>query len=133
MPKAKTSNNNRTEEQDRLAQLFLNQTAGQIHEFDCKTLGEKWWIRIASEYEKSQWETDTVSTEDARPVRERLLDAKARLVVKLSVTKDGLPVFTTDHIPQLMQTNSAVVGEIYDEATRVCGLNRRDLESLVKN
>lgn len=89
-------------------------------------------IRSLTERERAQFETDIVQ-DDQDLDRDRLLDAKRRLVVLTVCDADGNPVLSVDDVAALGEVDAAITGQVYDAARKLCGFESGDIERLAKN
>lgn len=58
---------------------------------------------------------------------------RVRLIQLSAINEDGSPMFTQADIPALGQLSAAVVGKLFDVASRLSGLSEKDTEALEKN
>ena len=66
--------------------------------------------------------------------RSRLEDAGPRLICRCVVDGEGRPMLNDSHISAIRDKwDSADSGYLYDECSVHCGLNKKDIEDLIKN
>lgn len=94
--------------------------------------GDKVRLRSLSEKEKSAFETDILSTKGA-PRRDRMEDAKRRLMILCAVDDEGKQLLTRADMEQLEEMDGAITSLIYNKAREHCGFEEDDLEDAVKN
>lgn len=89
-------------------------------------------LRSLNERERSRFETDIVS-DDLDADRERMIDAKRRLIVLTVVDAEGNPILDDEDVVGLGDVDGALIGELFDAAQKLSGFKRGDIETLAKN
>jgi hypothetical protein len=95
--------------------------------------GKRFRIRSLTTSELEAYNT-AVLTEDGTKLRkDRMSNATRRLIVLALVDREGNRLFTEKQIPELSQIDAIDAQALYDFAAKHCGVNRSELESLLKN
>lgn len=89
-------------------------------------------LRNLTEREKSQFEADLL-TDRGSLRKNRLEDAKRRLIVQTVVDAAGDLVLQPGDVKLLEEQDGALTSALYDAARKHCGFDVDDLEGLVKN
>ena len=90
-------------------------------------------IRSLTEREVSEYQSQTIAKKGDGLRTDRLKDANRRLITLCLVDGDGNPFVTPAMQQELADWDAADTGFLYDECAKHCGLNRSDIEDLVKN
>ena len=101
---------------------------------------EQWnidvWIRSLTSAERDDYEQSLI-TQSGRgrnmTMTANLANAKAKLVAKTLVDKEGKRVFLDGEAIKLGQKSSKAITKLYEIAQRLSGLTDDDVEELVKN
>ena len=113
---------------------FLSQTKRRYDEFEVE--GDdgpmKVRLRSLSEWEKSNYEAAALSRKGGL-TKDKLIDAKARMLVLCMVDGDGNPLFTDRDLAQIKLIDGKITGAIYDRAIVHIGSQEGEIESIVKN
>lgn len=110
--------------------LLLKQCARRYDVAECD--GFEVRIQSLTEREKSQYEGETLNRKGVLQ-KDRLIDARLRLIVLCAVDGDGKPLFTNADLPELMKLDSAITGAIHDKISKHLKSDPEDIEGLVKN
>lgn len=89
-------------------------------------------IRSLTERELSAYQSATLGT-GGGVKKSKLEDASRRLIVLCVVDDEGNQVFQNADVGALANWDAADSGYLYDECAKHCGINRQDIEDLVKN
>ena len=90
-------------------------------------------IRSLTERELSRYQSVTIASSGTGLKRSKLEDASRRLIVLCLVDGDGNQIFTDADVPRLADWDAADTSYLYDEGAKHCGINRQDIEDMVKN
>ena len=90
-------------------------------------------IRSLTEREVSGYQSVLVAKKGDGLRTDRLKDANRRLIALCLVDGDGNPYVTLAMQSQMADWDAADTGFLYDECANHCGLNKSDIEDLVKN
>jgi len=90
-------------------------------------------IQSLTEREKSNWESETIAKKGDGLRVDKLRDANRRLLQLCLVDEDGNRFVTDAMRTEMGEWDSADTAFLYDECSRHCGINKADLEGLVKN
>jgi hypothetical protein len=88
-------------------------------------------IRSLTELELSRYQSAMLAPGGGIK-RSKLDDASRRLIVLCVVDGEGNPLFQDSDLQALADWDSADSGHLYDECAKHCGINRQDIEDLVK-
>jgi len=99
---------------------------------DLPVSGHKVRIRSLTERELSEYQTVTVTRRGLGLRRARLEDANRRLIVLCLVDGAGNRLLNDSHADKLAEWDSADTSFLYEEAANFVGLNKEDVEGLVK-
>lgn len=94
--------------------------------------GRAFRVRSLTEAERSQWEMATVDGK-GKPVRDKLLSARRRLVCLTLVDDQNRPLLSADDESLLASQDGGMIEAIYKAAAEHCGITNSDVETLVKN
>lgn len=114
-------------------QLFSGGLKRRYKTVDLPVSEHKVRIRSLSENEVSEYQSVTVASGGTGLRRDRLRDANRRLIVLCLVDQAGNRILGKSHIAKLGEWDGADTAFLYDECVNHCGLNREDIEDLVKN
>ncbi len=97
--------------------------------------GAKVRIRSLTELESSNYQATILNTRGGSTsyIRQRLIDANRRLITLCLVDSGGNRILGKNDIDRMADWDAADGAYLYDECAAHCGLNRDDLEGLVKN
>jgi len=95
--------------------------------------GVKVRIRSLTEREVSEYQAQTIAKKGDGLRTDRLKDANRRLIALCLVDGDGNPYVTPAMQTEMADWDAADTGFLYDECAKHCGLNKSDIEDLVKN
>ena len=90
-------------------------------------------IRSLTERESADYQAKLVAKKGDGLRTERLKDANRRLIALCLVDEEGNTYVTPTMQAQLGNWDAADTGFLYDECANHCGLNKSDIEDLVKN
>lgn len=90
-------------------------------------------IRSLTEREMSRYQSVTIASGGTGLKRSKLEDASRRLIVLCLVDQDGNQLLGDENLPKLADWDAADTNFLYDECAQHCGINRSDIEDLVKN
>lgn len=79
------------------------------------------WVRTPAGSEREKWEGTNVEPKSGNVVH---LQMRARLLVKVVEDEAGKPVFTEADVAWLSDKSSAVLGRLFDVATRLAGISK---------
>ncbi len=96
-----------------------------------ESLGIKFRIQSLSEAEKSAFETEVYFDGEKRR-RERMLNAKRKLVILCLVDEAGAALLDDDDVSELGEVDGVVISAIYDAAFIHCGFAKGDVDNLAK-
>jgi len=105
----------------------------RFKELTLPTSGLRVRIRSLTERELSQYQSATIASGGTGLKRSRLEDATRRLIVLCSVDRDGNLLLKDVDLPRLADWDAADTSFLYEECAKHCGINRSDIEDLVKN
>lgn len=89
-------------------------------------------IQSLTEKEKSEFEAWVLDKKGGL-VRERLLSGRRRLIVLCLVDEEGNRLLADDDTATLAELDGAPLSRLFDECRLHVGLERDDLENLIKN
>ena len=95
--------------------------------------GLKMRMRSLTEGEISRYQSVTVANSGVGLKRSKLEDASLRLIVLCLVDGDGNQLLKDNAVTDLTGWDHADSGSLYEECAKHCGINRSDIEDLVKN
>lgn len=87
------------------------------------------FVRSLTEKERSDYESGILDKRH-KVDRNKLKQAKARLVVLAVVDDEHEPVFTTDHVSRLMSCDSKLIEALYTQVTDHIGFDADELVEL---
>jgi hypothetical protein len=91
-------------------------------------------IQSLSEGEVSRWQTATIAASGKGVKKARLEDATGRLLVLCMVDQAGNRILGESHIARFAEEwDSADTGHLYSECAAHCGIEKDEIEDLVKN
>lgn len=92
-------------------------------------------IRSLMDRELSAYQSATIASGGTGLKRSRLDDAARRLIVLCLVDNEGNRLFSdsNEHVEQFEEWDAADTSYLYDKCATHCGINRQDIEDLVKN
>lgn len=90
-------------------------------------------IRSLSELELEEYQMSLIGNDGQSVRRTRLADATRRLIVLCLVDGAGNRICNENHVAKLAAWDGADVQYLGDACSKHCGLNRKELENLVKN
>lgn len=92
-------------------------------------------LQSLTERESSEYQATILNTRGGSTayVRQRLIDANRRLIVLCMVDGAGNRMLNKNDVERMADWDAADSAFLYDECASHCGLNRDDLEGLVKN
>lgn len=114
-------------------QLFSGKLKRRYKVVELPVSEHKVRIQSLSESEVSEYQAATVASSGMGLRRERLKDSNRRLIVLCLVDQAGNRILGKSHIAKLAEWDGADAGFLYNECVTHCGLNRDDIEDLVKN
>lgn len=94
--------------------------------------GRRIRLRSLTEAEQSAYEME-ILTKKGGVRRQRLGDAKRRLIVATVVDAQGKPLFSRADVDRLAEIDGQIVELIAKEAQKHIGIDELDVETLVKN
>jgi len=116
-----------------LEQLFSKPTRRRYKLLDpLPVSGHRLRIRSLTEGEMSRYQSATIASGGTGLRKSRLEDANRRLIKLCVVDGEGNPLLEDSHLEKLTDWDSADTTFLYDECASHCGVNRRDVEDLVK-
>lgn len=89
-------------------------------------------IQSMTEGEMSKWQMAVHGTR-GQTVRGRMEDAERRLFVHCMVDADGNQLLAANETDVFIQWDSVDTSELYNACAAWCGINRDDIEALIKN
>lgn len=95
--------------------------------------GVKVRIRSLTEREVSEYQSATIAKKGDGLRTDRLKDANRRLIALCLVDGDGNPYVTPAMQSEMSDWDAADTSFLYDACAQHCGLNKSDIEDLVKN
>lgn len=92
-------------------------------------------LQSLTEWELSNYQTEMLSKKGPAGSfsKSKLLDANRRLFLLCIVDESGARMLNESHLPVLAEWDSADTSYLYEECSKHCGINRDDIEDLVKN
>ena len=90
-------------------------------------------IRSLTEREVSSYQTEVISSSGTGMRKDKLRSAERRLISKSLVDGSGQPYVTGKHLVEMAEWDYADIGFLYTEIAKHVGLNKDDIENLVKN
>jgi hypothetical protein len=98
---------------------------------------ERWsltaFMRSMTAREKDEFEASVLNDNLDKVDDERLMTAKARLVIACVCDADGRPLFEPSDVERVRNLDSKVIEVIHRQVNAHVGFDRGDIESLVKN
>lgn len=89
-------------------------------------------IRSLSERERAAFDTSVLAKKGGLD-RDKLNDARQRLIVLCAVDGNGNLLFSEADLPAIQDLDAAVTQALYDACVAWNGMNDEDMEALVKN
>lgn len=90
-------------------------------------------MRSLSELERSRYESQFLDRKTGSVIVDRLKQAKVELMVLCLVDDAGEVIFSGEHVPGLLDIDSAIVNRIYDQIRAFVGFDKGDVEKLAGN
>ena len=90
-------------------------------------------IQSLTERELSQYQSAVIASSGAKLQRARLEDASRRLIVRCLVDEAGNRLLADSHVGRLADWDAADTAYLYEACAAHVGVNRTDIEDLVKN
>lgn len=90
-------------------------------------------LRSLTEREVSAYQALSIAKRGDGLRTDRLKDANRRLIALCLVDEEGNPYVTPAMQNEMADWDAADTGFLYDECAKHCGLNKSDIEDLVKN
>lgn len=90
-------------------------------------------IRSLTEREVSEYQTEVISSSGTGMRKDKLRSAERRLISKALVDATDQPYVTGKHLREMAEWDYADVGFLYTEVAKHVGLNKDDIDNLVKN
>ena len=103
-----------------------------LEEVEIPEWGGKLFVRTMTGLERDKYEADLVVANGARP-GDVLRNMRARLVVLTTVDAKGERIFADADAEALGAKSSKALDRVADVATRLNGMNEKDVEDLAKN
>lgn len=114
-------------------QLMAATGKRRFKELSLPTSGLRVRIRSLTERELSRYQSATIASSGTGLKRSKLEDASRRLILLCLVDHDGNQLLGNDDLLKLADWDAADTSFLYDECAKHCGINRSDIEDLVKN
>ena len=105
----------------------------RFRDLSLPTNGLRVRIRSLTERELSRYQSATIASGGTGLKRSKLEDASRRLIVLSLVDHDGNQLLGNGDADRLADWDAADTSFLYDECAKHCGINRSDIEDLVKN
>ena len=102
-----------------------------LERVDVPEWGGEVFVRTMSAAERDAWEIKTYS-ERGDDEQANLTDFRTRLAILCVVDETGKPIFTEEDFVWLRLKSSLVISRIYDVASRMNGLSKKDVDELTK-
>ena len=116
------------------SQLFAGGRPKRRHkELTLPICGHRVRIQSLTERELSAYQAATMATSGRGANRARLADANARLIVLCLVDGAGNRILNHTHIAKLADWDAADTSYLSGQCSEHCGLDRDEIESLIKN
>lgn len=103
---------------------------------DPKTGADTIYLRTMSAKERNIWEADCMEIRqksEGKPLRVQLDNAMARFLARCICDQDGKLLFSEKQIEKLGDKSSLVLSRLWNEASKMNGLNKEDVDELVGN
>jgi hypothetical protein len=113
-----------------LKEEILGLADRKVEEVDVPEWGRKVRIMEMTAADRDDWETRILAARQAGQSRRHV---RAELVAMCLVDEVGARVFADDDIPALSQKSAAVLDRLWDVASRLSGLTRKEAENIAKN
>lgn len=94
--------------------------------------GIKFRIQSLTEKEKANYEADLMEKGGGFN-RNRLIDARLRLIIRCLVDEQGNQMLTDGDIKVLQEMDGGIVSELADHCRSHCGFDELDIEETLKN
>jgi hypothetical protein len=114
-------------------QLFAMAGKRRFTETTLPVAGATVRIRSLTERELSTFQARIVSAKDARQRSARLMEANRRLIAMCLVDADGNALLADADLDRLAELDAADSQALYDACAAHTGINKADVEDLVKN
>lgn len=90
-------------------------------------------VRNLTERERSQYETATLNDDGDGADRDRLEDARRRLICACVVDAEGNTLLQASDVTALAEIDGAISGALFDVCRQHCGFEKGDIERLAGN
>ena len=87
------------------------------------------YVRVMSGWERSEIEKLYINGDPSTDPG----GFRGRILVNTIVDEDGIPIFQTDDIKQLMDKNAGTIEILFEKSCELNGLTKKDVERLEKN
>lgn len=89
-------------------------------------------IRSLRESEKARFEASVLTRKGEFSIN-KIREQRARLIIECVVDQEGRPLFSEEHLAELLQQDGAEMARLYDECRTFCGFDEDAIEELAKN
>lgn len=113
--------------------LFGKRLVRRYKVIELPVSGHRVRIQSITERELSSYQTATIASGGTGLRKSRLEDANRRFIVMCLVDDAGNRILNTSHIAKLADWDAADMSFLHNECASHCGINREDIEELVKN
>lgn len=116
-----------------LERLLAKSATRRYLEVEIPEIGETVRIRSLTERERSAWESSMLTKDGKLVSPAQLANTKRRLVALSLCNEAGERIVSDDQVEVLGDLDAAAFARIFDAASELCGLEKRDIEALEKN